>query len=1250
LQWIRANDLEHWAGTIDSRTSLSEIVASLVRASAEDIGSFRFPTGDSSQAPGYDGRLTAKGVPPFVPDGESVWEFGTDGDYLDKAERGLQQRTREPRGVNPAETTFVFVTPRHWKRLNPTLEEWQKGKTAIGPWKEVKAIDGVALEHWLLENSAAAARIAREILHLAPQTGASSLDEFWDEYSSRFKPVLSEQVLVCGREEQAKRLLQQLREQPQLSLWQADSSDEVMAFVAAAIRTADPELRKFCEARTLVLESEDAARFFSRRSRLILVTRGRASSLAGMLCRYNPTIVPRCRDDSRAENAIVLKRPTSHDLSEALKLMGFPPEKAYQLARTSGRSATVLARLIPSASAPRPAWHGQPYLLPALLAGGWDASSEEDRRIVKELSGQPSYEEYEDGLRKYIHIPDAPLEHEGQIWKVRAPVDAISHLGQLIGNTHLVRLESAFKEVFSADDPRLDLPSEELPYAGLTGKKHRHSEWIREGLANTLLLFSVFGEGIQLDIREGIQPYVNRLISELPGLNTNWRLIASIERQLPLLMEAAPRPLVQALGHLLEGNGNLLRPIFRDVDALFTSSPHTGLLWALEVLAWDPEWLLQASLLLSRLSRIDPGGKLANRPIHTLQEIFLAWHPNTNASLEQRMPVLDHILHDEPEIGWRLILALLPANFGVAQNTATPRFREAGASEKEILTRGIVAKCYEAVIERALTLAQDNPERLATLIREVPLFPPKFRKATYQLLDKTARERGSEAKTILWSAVRDLANRHGAFPGAAWSMKGPELDELQSLAVRLEPTDPFARLSWLFDDHHPAILCADSAKVFDAIEEAREAAVREIYASGREQAIISLAMQVKLPRFVALAVPKNVEDPEVLDHLIDLSSGESKLDEFAVLLSAEGERLFGQKWEERILARARENRSTPQTIAKLLLAWRDEPKTWRFAESLGSGVDRIYWEKKQSWPVHGDAAVLEQVARKYLAVGRATAAIQALHLEVKHIDPGIVFEILDRAVDEFNRSPGVLSSMVYDELAGLFDVLSEREDVPTLDLAKREYAYLPLFRFRRKNLNLHKLMAADPVFFVSLIHDSFKPSKGDMPAPTEEQNRRAQAGYQLLSEMNEVPGVSGSEIDASVLTTWAREVRRLAHEQDRGIIAEQRIGHVLAHAPADADGAWPHRVVRDLVEELKSDQVEHGIAIERFNMRGGFSKSMYEGGGQERSLAAQADSWAKLASKWPRTHAMLMGISRSWDEQAKREDERARQDELKFEQ
>ena len=81
MKWITAGQLDDWADRTDARTALSELVSALIRASAPDMQAYRFPTGDSAQIPGYDGHLVAKGVAPFVPDGESVWEFGTDKGY-----------------------------------------------------------------------------------------------------------------------------------------------------------------------------------------------------------------------------------------------------------------------------------------------------------------------------------------------------------------------------------------------------------------------------------------------------------------------------------------------------------------------------------------------------------------------------------------------------------------------------------------------------------------------------------------------------------------------------------------------------------------------------------------------------------------------------------------------------------------------------------------------------------------------------------------------------------------------------------------------------------------------------------------------------------------------------------------------------------------------------------------------------------------------------------------------------------------
>ena len=70
--------------------------------------------------------------------------------------------------------------------------------------------------------------------------------------------------------------------------------------------------------------------------------------------------------------------------------------------------------------------------------------------------------------------------------------------------------------------------------------------------------------------------------------------------------------------------------------------------------------------------------------------------------------------------------------------------------------------------------------------------------------------------------------------------------------------------------------------------------------------------------------------------------------------------------------------------------------------------------------------------------------------------------------------------------------------------------------------------------------------------------------------------------------------------------------------------------------------------IERFNMRGVYTKAMFEGGVQERALADQNRAWAKAHGASPRTRAMLAAIASRWDEDARRADTEAEQDRLRF--
>jgi hypothetical protein len=88
---------------------------------------------------------------------------------------------------------------------------------------------------------------------------------------------------LCGRRDHQSQLLQQLTGPPAVHVWQSDSADEALAFVAAAVRSGEPEVRKFLDARALVVDTEEAARFLARRQNLIVLARGRAAALGGLL-------------------------------------------------------------------------------------------------------------------------------------------------------------------------------------------------------------------------------------------------------------------------------------------------------------------------------------------------------------------------------------------------------------------------------------------------------------------------------------------------------------------------------------------------------------------------------------------------------------------------------------------------------------------------------------------------------------------------------------------------------------------------------------------------------------------------------------------------------------------------------------------------------------------------------------------------------------------------------------------------------
>lgn len=116
LKWISALELGQWADTLQAKDKMPELVADLIWATTVRVKRLRFLQGDMGQIRGFDGYLDVDSTSPFVPDGKSIWEFGTNGAGKTKAQGDYNKRTDEVDAETRAQHTQVIVSPRRGTR------------------------------------------------------------------------------------------------------------------------------------------------------------------------------------------------------------------------------------------------------------------------------------------------------------------------------------------------------------------------------------------------------------------------------------------------------------------------------------------------------------------------------------------------------------------------------------------------------------------------------------------------------------------------------------------------------------------------------------------------------------------------------------------------------------------------------------------------------------------------------------------------------------------------------------------------------------------------------------------------------------------------------------------------------------------------------------------------------------------------------------------------------------------------------
>jgi hypothetical protein len=1253
---VSPGELEDFANRRDSEPVIPELISQLVRLSCPDLTLCRIPYDDAIGLPGLDGIVkTEGGFRQFVPKQTSFWEMGRNEGAQGKATADYRKRTEKTPVEERADTTFVFVTPRSKDWDQARQSKWLKKRQNDG-WKELRILDGVQLCDWLREFPAVGGWLLQRIGLLKSLTGFRTPTEHWsnlERLSGKDDPPLPAKIFLIGREEACQKLERLFQHADQQLVLATESEHDTEDFVAAFIQSLDQDKRRLYSSRCLFVSEPDAWHTFANlqvphvliASPRLDLTESREQLHMTARARGHGVVVPLVGAASRgADEVIPILSPSRTPLETTLVESGFTGERAGELARVGAQSLGALKRFLLGLGQrpPYATWDSARLLAQAALIGGWKGDHAPDREAMEALLGK-SYGEWIEAVRGETLRPDTPLFQRNETWRVISRVEAWSALGPRLADADLDRLQQMALRVLGEQDPQFELSKEERQTGYIQPHAPSYSPTIRAALADSLALLGTRPNALSSASHGKAEATAKVVVRKLLQ-EADWKRWASLNDEMPVLAEAAPDQFLDAVeAALVDPASSLFVQLFRQEGSGFAGRSYlTGLLWALETLAWHPDYLGRVTGLLGDLASIDPGGNWSNRPRNSLVDIFLPWHRQTLADLSQRRAALEALLRDHPDVGWSLLLSLLPSSHGATTGTRKPAWRAIiPRTWKATITMAEYWEQVQQYAQMCIQVAASDLKKLAVLIDRLGSLPePAHSQVLAHLTSPQVTSLPEADRQPLWEALKDLTSKHRRFAGAQWALPAERVAAIEDVAGRLAPTSfELSQLRLFTDRDWDLYEDGDDFTIQQQkLDATRQSAIRAILEAEGPEGVVRFALKAEAPHKVGETLGA-IESPEVDAFLLPshLQSNDK-----ATTLLVDGfiwRRFWTQQyaWVDRQL----ELSWPPELKLAFLLKVPSERGVWQRVDQTLGDKQGDYWKQVRVNPWPFEEADLVEAAERLTAHGQPAAALDCLYL-LSQKKARIAMSLASSVLLGVVSSADQLKRIEQHHLTELIKWLQENESADSEQLFLIEWAYLPLLNRLNEGHPkvLEQRLASSPAFFCEVIASIFRSDKDndlDKKTPTEQETRIAQNAYSLLHGWRILPGTtSDGSFDGRKFVAWLDEVKIRTKQSGHFKIAMDQLGQVLAYAPEDPDGLWIHRSIAEALDSRDVPEMRRAFTVGLFNKRGvhGFSK-----GAEEKQIAASYREKARAVSDvgLHRLADSVRGLAKEYEQDAQSE-------------
>lgn len=1205
---INENQLDEWVRSNAQRAqgTVVELVYRLVAAASPNPIDRRFPLGDSIGQHGPDGFLNTEfNYDPFIPEGKSYWEIGSGLDARSKASSDYRDLVKVIDCEERLQSTFIFVTPlsarRDWEYTwdDGGQLDWVKRRLKRKDWKDVRVIDGTKLIDWLHHFPAVKFWLANELG--LPVNQIETLDQRWDVLRTiGDPPPLIPNVFLVNRAEACKKL-EEIFEGKSLQLKLGTHfPDQVTDFVSAYVANMEYERKFDFLGNCLIISSVDAwDTITALRERQILIADFNLENRGA----YGAKLLEKARRKGHAviysgqpegipyPHHVYVPNPTKYQIQETLVKAGYKEERARILALKSNGNISDLLKILQNLSL-IPEWAQKTDaadLAIAELLGSWNENTKADLAVVEELSGN-SYGEWIRKIRDIAFQPGPPLNQREGVWKFVARYEGWYSLGPKISDENLDTLRQIATNVLRERDPKFELPPDERFAANVHGKILKNSSVLREGLVESLALLGSHPGALTYCSIGKAEDTAVLAVREILS-DADWVLWASLNNQLHLLAEAAPREFLNAVENALTSDPCPFDTLFAQEGSGMGGTTYiSGLLWALETLAWSPDYLFNVISLLGELAARDPGGNYTNRPANSLTTILLPWLPQTCSPISQRKIAIETLIVDQKDVAWNLLLSLLPQRHQTSGGSCKPIWRELIPNDwSKGVTRGEYWEQVAIYTDLTISMAKNDIEKLLDLFDHFNHLPLSVQDQLFDHINSSDILSLPETeKYPLWDKLVNLAIEHRKFADSNWAMKPEQLDKLNDAIKYLEPKSLVLRHRRLFSEISFELFeeCGNYEEQYKQLENARYQAVCEISKAEGIEAIFELANNVDAPWYVGIEYGKIVTkdaDLVILPKLLESDNGSLKIFAGGFIRGRFQEK--GWLWVDRINLKNWSSSQVGQFLAYLPFT----SKTWDLVTIHLQEDENPYWSRANP-ALNEETKNIEYGINQLIEHNRPMVAIRCLG-GMKHFKQSYSSEIAIRALNAAVNSNENIGSMDNYVLRKLIESLQNNSNVKQDDLLRIEWMYLPLFYYSKdvSPKTLEQQLAEKPEFFCEIIRILYRSKKaGELKENPEIDNKNlATNAYHLFQMWKIPPGCQQSgKYDGDALLEWLDAVKKECIETGHYDVAMITVGQVLIHTPPDPDGLWIHHSAAKVLNAKDAKKMRKGFRTAFFNSRG----------------------------------------------------------------